>query len=35
MSSEDRDIPSWWIWIGLLVLINVLSWTFNWNFWFF
>ena len=35
MSSEDREVSSWWIWIGLLILVNALSWLFDWNFWIF
>ena len=34
--SEDEEgggIGGWVIWIGILALINLLSWAFGWNFW--
>ena len=31
--SNDGGGMGWLIWIGLLVLINLLSYLFNWPFW--
>ncbi len=31
--SDSEDGGSWLVWIGLLVFINFLSWTFGWPFW--
>ena len=33
MESEEKKLPGWFVWIGLLLLINLLSWMFNWSFW--
>jgi len=33
MSDEDGGGMGWLIWIGALILINVLSWAFDWSFW--
>ena len=31
--NDDNKAGSWLIWIGLLLLINLLSWIFDWSFW--
>jgi hypothetical protein len=31
--SEESAGGGWLVWIGLLILINVLSWLFDWSFW--
>lgn len=34
MSDDDEGGGmGWLIWIGLILLINFLSWAFNWGFW--
>lgn len=35
MSNESGGggAASWLIWIGLLLLVNFLSWAFDWPFW--
>ena len=34
MSDDDGGgAMGWLIWIGALLLINFLSWAFNWGFW--
>ncbi len=33
MSSDDGGIPGWVVWLGGLLVINFLSWLFNWPFW--
>lgn len=32
-NDENSGCASWLIWIGLLLLINLLSWIFDWSFW--
>lgn len=32
-NDEKSGRASWLIWIGLLLLINLLSWIFDWSFW--
>jgi hypothetical protein len=32
MSRGDTGIPGWIVWIGILVIVNLLSWLFNWPF---
>ena len=31
--SDDSDGGGWLAWIGVLILINFLSWMFDWSFW--
>lgn len=31
MSDDDSGIPGWIVWIGLLLLLNGLSYAFNWG----
>ena len=31
--EENDGCGSWLIWIGVLLLINLLSWIFDWSFW--
>jgi hypothetical protein len=31
--NESSGVGGWVIWIGLLLLINLLSWIFDWPFW--
>lgn len=34
MSENNENSGwSWLIWIGILLLINLLSWIFDWSFW--
>lgn len=33
MSDDSGGLGGWLVWIGLLVLINFLSWLFDWSFW--
>lgn len=36
MSEEhdsDSGFPSALIWIGILIIVNLLSWIFDWPFW--
>ena len=33
VKNERGEVASWLIWIGLLALINVLSYLFDWPFW--
>lgn len=32
MSDED-GAAGWVVWIGVLILVNFLSWAFDWSFW--
>ena len=31
--SDDDSSGGWLVWIGMLILINFLSWMFDWSFW--
>jgi hypothetical protein len=33
MSEDSAGAGGWLVWIGLLILINFLSWLFDWSFW--
>jgi hypothetical protein len=33
MSEDSSSASGWLVWIGLLLLINFLSWLFDWSFW--
>jgi len=33
MSDDEGAGGGWLVWIGVLVLINFLSWMFDWSFW--
>jgi hypothetical protein len=33
MSEDSPGAGGWLVWIGLLILINFLSWLFDWSFW--
>jgi hypothetical protein len=33
MSEESSSASRWLVWIALLLLINFLSWVFDWSFW--
>jgi hypothetical protein len=33
MNEDSGGATGWLVWIGLLILINFLSWAFNWSFW--
>lgn len=35
MSNDEGGLPGWIVWIGILVIVNLLSWLFNWPFWIF
>jgi hypothetical protein len=32
-NKENNGCLGWLIWIGILLLINLLSWIFDWSFW--
>lgn len=32
-STEGSGITGWFVWIGVLVLLNLLSYWFDWPFW--
>ena len=31
--ADEGGLPGWLVWIGLLILVNVLSYIFDWPFW--
>jgi hypothetical protein len=33
MSENSGGAGGWLVWIGLLILVNFLSWLFDWSFW--
>jgi hypothetical protein len=33
MSENSSGGSGWLLWIGVLILINFLSWLFDWSFW--
>ena len=33
MSDDSGGAGGWLVWIGVLLLINFLSWMFDWSFW--
>jgi hypothetical protein len=33
MSDDEGGGLGWLVWIGALLLINFLSWAFDWSFW--
>lgn len=33
MTEDSGGAGGWLVWIGLLILINFLSWAFDWSFW--
>ena len=33
MSENSGGAGGWLVWIGLLILVNFLSWLFDWPFW--
>jgi hypothetical protein len=33
MSENSGGAGGWLVWIGLLILVNLLSWLFDWSFW--
>ena len=35
MSNDEGRFPGWIVWIGILVIVNLLSWLFHWPFWIF
>ncbi len=32
-TSDDDGAGGWVVWIGVLILVNLLSWMFDWSFW--
>ncbi len=33
--SKGGGCSGWMVWIGILLLINLLGWAFGWSFWIF
>ncbi len=33
MSDGEETSGGWLVWIGLLILVNILSYVFDWSFW--
>jgi hypothetical protein len=33
LTEEADGCSGWMVWIGILLLINFLSWAFDWSFW--